>query len=102
MEIRWLEAFIAVAEELHFSKAANRLNLAQSPLSQTIRRLERDLGTTLFDRNTRSVTLTPAGQALLPYARRVFEDIELGRQATRARDGGGYGPVWLGFAGARP
>ena len=65
MEIRWLEAFIAVAEELHFAAAA-RLKLAQSPLSQTIRRLERDLGTTLFDRNTRSVTLTPAGQALLP------------------------------------
>lgn len=100
MEIRWLEAFIAVAEELHFSKAANRLNLAQSPLSQTIRRLERELGTPLFDRNTRSVTLTPAGQALLPYARRVFEDLELGRQATRARDGVVYGTVSIGFSGA--
>ena len=100
MEIRWLEAFIAVAEELHFSKAATRLNLAQSPLSQTIRRLERDLGTTLFDRNTRSVTLTPAGQALLPYARRVFADIELGRQATRARNGVVHGTVSIGFSGA--
>ena len=100
MEIRWLEAFIAVAEELHFSKAASRLNLAQSPLSQTIRRLERDLGTPLFDRNTRSVTLTPAGQALLPYARKVFEDLELGRQATRARDGVVYGTVSIGFSGA--
>ena len=100
MEIRWLEAFIAVAEELHFSKAANRLKLAQSPLSQIIRRLERDLGTTLFDRNTRSVTLTPAGHALLPYARRVFEDLELGRQATRARDGVVYGTVSIGFSGA--
>ena len=100
MEIRWLEASIAVAEELHFSKAANRLNLAQSPLSQTIRRLERDLGTTLFDRNTRSVTLTPAGQALLPYARRVFADIELGRQAARARDGVVHGTVSIGFSGA--
>jgi len=100
VEIRWLEAFIAVAEELHFSKAANRLKLAQSPLSQIIRRLERDLGTTLFDRNTRSVTLTPAGHALLPYARRVFEDLELGRQATRARDGVVYGTVSIGFSGA--
>ena len=100
MEIRWLEAFIAVAEELHFSKAANRLKLAQSPLSQIIRRLERDLGATLFDRNTRSVTLTPAGHALLPYARRVFEDLELGRQATRARDGVVYGTVSIGFSGA--
>jgi DNA-binding transcriptional LysR family regulator len=100
VEIRWLEAFIAVAEELHFSRAANRLKLAQSPLSQIIRRLERDLGTTLFDRNTRSVTLTPAGHALLPYARRVFEDLELGRQATRARDGVVYGTVSIGFSGA--
>src|SRR6478735_2925413 len=100
MEIRWLEAFIAVAEELHFSKAANRLNLAQSPLSQTIRRLERDLGTTLFDRNTRSVTLTPAGQALLPYARRVFADIELGRQAARARDGVVHGTGSSSWRGA--
>jgi DNA-binding transcriptional LysR family regulator len=85
---------------LHFSKAAHRLNLAQSPLSQTIRRLERELGVTLFDRNTRSVTLTPAGQALLPYARRVFEDLELGRQATRALDGVVYGTVSIGFSGA--
>lgn len=100
MEIRWLEAFIAVAEELHFSKAASRLNLAQSPLSQIIRRLERDLGTQLFDRNTRSVSLTPAGRALLPYARKVFEDLELGRQATRARDGVVHGTVSIGFSGA--
>ena len=100
MEIRWLEAFIAVAEELHFSRAAHRLNLAQSPLSQTIRRLERELDTPLFDRNTRSVALTPAGEAFLPYARRVFEDLELGRQATRARDGVVYGTVSIGFSGA--
>ncbi|MGE3663732.1 MAG: LysR family transcriptional regulator [Pseudonocardia sp.] len=100
MEIRWLEAFIAVAEELHFGRAAARLNLAQSPLSQTIRRLERELGTTLFDRSTRSVSLTPAGYALLPHARRVFEELELGRQACRATDGVVYGTVAIGFSGA--
>ncbi|WP_093085148.1 LysR family transcriptional regulator [Pseudonocardia oroxyli] len=100
MEIRWLEAFIAVAEELHFGRAAARLNLAQSPLSQTIRRLERELGTSLFDRSTRSVSLTPAGHALLPHARRVFEELELGRQASRATDGVVYGTVSIGFSGA--
>jgi DNA-binding transcriptional LysR family regulator len=100
MEIRWLEAFVAVAEELHFGRAANRLQMAQSPLSQTIRRLERELGVTLFDRSTRSVALTPAGEALLPHAHRVFEELELARQATRAVSGVFYGTVSIGFSGA--
>ena len=100
MEIRWLEAFVAVAEELHFGRAAARLRLAQSPLSQTIRRLERELGVTLFDRSTRSVALTPAGAALLPHAHRVFEELERGRQATRAVSGVVYGTVRIGFSGA--
>lgn len=100
MEIRWVEAFVAVAEELHFARAAARLQLAQSPLSQTIRKLERELGTALFDRSTRSVALTPAGLAFLPHAHRVFEELELGRQATRATDGMVYGTVSIGFSGA--
>lgn len=100
MEIRWVEAFVAVAEELHFGRAAARLRLAQSPLSQTIRRLERELGTTLFDRSTRSVALTPAGHAFLPHAYRVFEQLELGKQATRASEGVVYGTVSIGFSGA--
>lgn len=100
MEIRWIEAFVAVAEELHFGRAAARLRLAQSPLSQTIRKLERELGTTLFDRSTRSVALTPAGKAFLPHAHRVFEELELGRQSTRATDGVVYGTVSIGFSGA--
>ncbi|HEY5880720.1 MAG TPA: LysR family transcriptional regulator [Nakamurella sp.] len=100
MEIRQLEAFVAVAEELHFGRAAARLRLAQSPLSQTIRKLERELGMKLFDRSTRSVALTPSGQALLPHAHRVFEELELGRQATRAVSGAVYGTVNLGFSGA--
>ncbi|KAA9159332.1 LysR family transcriptional regulator [Amycolatopsis acidicola] len=100
MEIRWLEAFVAVAEELHFGRAAARLRLAQSPLSQTIRKLEKELGTTLFDRSTRSVALTPAGHAFLPHAHRVFEELELARQATRATDGVVYGTVSIGFSGA--
>ncbi|MEZ7003085.1 LysR family transcriptional regulator [Streptomyces sp. AD55] len=100
MDIRWLEAFIAVAEELHFGRAAARLRLAQSPLSQTIRKLEKELGAKLFDRSTRSVALTPAGEAFLPHAHRVFEELELGRQSTRASAGEVYGTVSIGFSGA--
>ena len=69
MEIRWLEAFVAVAEELHFGRAAARLQSGPVAAEPDIRRLERELGVTLFDRSTRSVALTPAGQALLPHAR---------------------------------
>lgn len=100
MEIRWLQAFVAVAEELHFGRAAQRLHLAQSPLSQTIRKLEREIGTPLFDRNTRSVSLTAAGQALLPHAYRVIEELELARQATHASVGTVYGSLTIGFSGA--
>ena len=96
MEIRWLEAFVAVAEELHFGRAAARLHLAQSPLSQTIRRLERELGVTLFDRSTRSVALTPAGRALLPHDNRIFDELELARQGTRAVSGELYGAITTG------
>lgn len=100
MEIRWLEAFIAVAEELHFGRAARRLRMAQSPLSQTIRKLEKELGTALFERNTRSVALTGAGHSLLPHAYRVLEELELAHQATRAAIGTVYGHVTIGFSGA--
>ncbi|WP_030549209.1 LysR family transcriptional regulator [Streptomyces albus] len=70
---RLLRAFAAVAEELHFTRAAARLYVAQQALSRDIRRLERGLGTELFVRTTRSVELTAAGKRLLPYARRVLE-----------------------------
>ncbi|MEQ3553330.1 LysR family transcriptional regulator [Pseudonocardia nematodicida] len=100
MELRWLEAFVAVAEELHFGRAADRLGIAQSPLSQTVRRLERELDTSLFDRSTRSVALTPAGHALLPHVRRAFGELELGREAARAVDGLVHGTVAIGFSGA--
>ena len=72
MELRQLEAFVAVAEECTFTRAASRLYVAQSGLSATIRSLERELQAPLFVRSTRRVALTPAGSALLPEARRTL------------------------------
>lgn len=99
MDTRWLQAFIAVAEELHFGRAAAKLHMAQSPLSQIIRKLERALDTDLFTRNTRSVELTAAGMAFLPYAREVLDQLETGRQATHAVAGEVVGRVRLGYSG---
>ncbi|MFJ5302117.1 LysR family transcriptional regulator [Streptomyces sp. NPDC088350] len=72
LDPRLLRAFLAVAEELHFTRAAARLYLAQQALSRDVRRLERELGAELFVRTTRQVTLTADGERLLPYARRVL------------------------------
>lgn len=99
MELRWLQAFVAVAEELHFGRAAERLGTDNSPLSQTVRRLERELDVELFDRTTRSVALTSAGHALLPHARTVLAELELGRRATEAPSAV-YGRVAIAFSGA--
>ncbi|WP_405872269.1 LysR family transcriptional regulator [Streptomyces sp. NBC_00005] len=73
LDPRLLRAFLAVAEELHFTRAAARLYVAQQALSRDVRRLERELGAELFVRSTRQVTLTADGERLLPYARRVLE-----------------------------
>ena len=99
IELRPLRYFVAVAEELHFGRAAERLYMSQSPLSRAIRELERDLGLVLFRRTTRQVELTPAGAALLERARRALAEVELGvedaRRAARPRDGRaiGHGPL---------
>ncbi|GGV30991.1 LysR family transcriptional regulator [Streptomyces longisporoflavus] len=73
VEPRLLRAFVAVSEELHFTRAAAALYVAQQALSRDVRRLERELGAELFVRTTRQVTLTAEGERLLPYARRVLE-----------------------------
>lgn len=99
MEIRWLEGFVAVAEELHFSNAAIRLGIPQSPLSQLIRRLEGELGQKLFDRSTRSVELTAAGKAFLPHAREMISTAAIAREAVNAAEGEIVGVVRIGFSG---
>ena len=70
---RDLRYFVAVATELHFTRAAEQLYVSQPALSKQIRMLERTLGAALFERDTREVRLTPAGRLLLPHARRVLE-----------------------------
>ncbi|GAB2738064.1 LysR family transcriptional regulator [Salinifilum aidingensis] len=100
MELRHLEGFVAVAEELHFGRAAARLHMAQPPLSQYIRLLERDLGVTLFERSTRSVRLTAAGSSLLEPARRVLAEAAVARRTAQAAGTGEVGRVTVGFAGA--
>ncbi|MGV8873040.1 MAG: LysR family transcriptional regulator [Rhodococcus sp. (in: high G+C Gram-positive bacteria)] len=100
MELRHLEAFLAVAEELHFGRAAERLHLAQSPLSQTVRSLERELGTDLFTRTTRSVRLTDAGIALLQPVRTITAQIGVVRSVAHAARTGEIGSVRIGFGGA--
>ncbi|MGY0486834.1 LysR substrate-binding domain-containing protein [Streptomyces sp. WG-D5] len=100
MELKHLTGFVAVAEELHFGRAAERLHVAQSPLSQQIKLLERDLGVKLFERTTRSVRLTPAGQALVEPARKLLADASVVRRTVRAAHLGEVGRVSVGFAGA--
>lgn len=100
MEIHQIRAFLAVAEELHFGRAADRLGMAQPPLSRTIRQLERELGTDLFRRTTRSVSLSPAGAALVGPARAVLESTRTARESIRLATLGDIGHVRFGFAGA--
>lgn len=76
IDAKRLRYFVAVAEEQHFSRAADRLGISQPPLTEHVQALERELGTKLFQRTTRSVALTEDGQNFLPHARRILADID--------------------------
>jgi DNA-binding transcriptional LysR family regulator len=97
IELRQLRYFVAVAEELHFGRAAERLHMSQSPLSRAIRDLERELGVVLFVRTTRRVELTPAGSLLLARARRALVEIDGAVADARGVTRSGEGVLGLGF-----
>jgi DNA-binding transcriptional LysR family regulator len=101
MDVRQFRCFMAVAEELHFTRAARRLGMAQPPLSQQIHRLELELGVPLFDRRKRrSVELTAAGHALLKEVKPMMARLELIPGIVRRADAGESGHVSVGFVGS--
>lgn len=97
MDIRAMACFVAVAEELHFRRAAERLHLTQPSLSQRIRALEHEIGADLFVRDRRSVALTPAGQAFLEPARRAIDNARIAREQALRAVRGEVGRLRLGF-----
>jgi DNA-binding transcriptional LysR family regulator len=97
VELRQLEAFVAVATELHFGRAAERLHLAAPTLSELIRRLERELGTPLFTRTTRRVAMTSAGAELLARAKVILDEVAAADAAVRRVAAGEAGTVRLGI-----
>lgn len=100
MEIQQISTFLAVAEELHFGRAAEKLHMAQPPVSRSIQQLERELGTRLFDRSTRSVKLTGAGEAFVGPATEIIEAVRRARVAVLAAGKGEVGRVRVAYAGA--
>jgi LysR family transcriptional regulator, benzoate and cis,cis-muconate-responsive activator of ben and cat genes len=97
-ELRHLRYFVAVAEELNFSRAAERLHMAQPPLSLAIRQLERELGAELFQRSTREVTLTEPGRAFLDGARRTLAEADRAVVSAKRAAAGDVGELRLAFS----
>jgi len=99
MELRHLRYFVAVAEELNFTRAAKRLRISQPPLSLQIRQLEKEMGTTLFVRHARGVELTNAGKLMLEDARVILKQVEQTKIGVRRRARGETGRIIIGSAG---
>ncbi|KPV45102.1 LysR family transcriptional regulator [Alicyclobacillus ferrooxydans] len=99
-ELRHLEYFVAVAEELNFAKAALRLQMTQPPLSQQILQLERELGVQLFFRTKRKVELTAAGAVFLVEARAILKRVDHAADLARRADSGEIGELSIGFVGS--
>lgn len=97
MELRHLRYFVTLAEELHFGRAAERLHIAQPPLSQQIRQLEVELGFQLFHRTKRTVQLTAAGQVFLQEVQLIFRQLEQAVQVGRKTSRGESGQLVVGF-----
>jgi len=102
MELRHLRYFVAVAEELNFTRAADRLHIGQPPLSMQIRDLEQEIGTPLFDRGRRRVSLTEAGRRFLPQARAILEQSRTAVEEARRAGRGEAGELKVGFASSLP
>ncbi|HCF2686180.1 TPA: LysR family transcriptional regulator [Pseudomonas aeruginosa] len=98
MEIRHLRCFVAVAEELHFARAAEKLHIEQSPLSRAIKELEEDLGAQLFVRTTRSTRLTRAGLMFLEHVPRVFASLQQARDSVKAAANGFHGQLRIALS----
>src|SRR3954471_10929157 len=100
MELRHLRYFVAVAEERHFGRAAERLHMAQPPLSQQIKRLEAELGAPLLHRTTRRVELAPGGEVLLARAREILAAVDAATEDARRAARGEFGRLAIGFTGS--
>lgn len=100
MELRHLRYFVALAEELHFARAAERLGMEQSPLSRAIRRLEQDLDVRLLERTTRSTRMTWAGQVLLKQSRKVIAAVDQIQTSVAAAARGRQGQIRIGLCEA--
>ena len=99
MDLRHLRYFQAVAEELSFSRAAQRLNIAQPALSRAVQELEEELGVRLIDRNRRTIRLTPAGEVLLRETGLIFENLDDTLRKVRRTASGEDGELRLGYIG---